>query len=81
MRADHRGSVESGEIKEGFLEEVTDDEALTLLTHCQLCRGTFPDGHSRLPPVPIPFLILVHHLFPCPSLEVPERSEVCPVRH
>ena len=30
MRADHRGSVESGEIKEGFLEEVTDDEALTL---------------------------------------------------
>lgn len=33
MRVHHRGSVESGEIKEGFLEEVTDDEALTLLTH------------------------------------------------
>lgn len=29
----HRGSVESGEIKEGLLEEVTDDEALTLPTH------------------------------------------------
>lgn len=82
MREHHRGSVESGEIKEGFLEEVTDDEALTLLTHCHLCRGAFPDGHSRLPPVPIPFLILVpHHLFPCTSPEVPKRSEVCPVCH